>query len=122
MALTVVIFEDDKELADLLKEMMDMKGYDVHNLYSLKKKEWLDADIVLADYRNKIVSFQDVVKAMSQDSIPVLAISGMETGFSPQLVKPFTIEELESKILKVINDNGGAREKRSGGFLRKLGF
>lgn len=122
MALRVAIFEDDKDLADVLKEAMDHSGYDVRNLYSLKTDQWSDCDIVLADFRNNIVLFKDIVTTMSKFNIPVLAISGAETGFSPQLVKPFTLEELEAKILKVVHDRNGNEHGITSGLLRKFGF
>ncbi len=122
MALRVAIFEDDKDLADLLKEIMDQKGYDVVTLYSLKKSDWPDLDIVLADFRNKLVAFQDIVKSMKEVGIPVIAISGADTGFSPELIKPFSIDELESKILETISANGPRKKGIGSVLMRKFGL
>ena len=122
MALRVAIFEDDKDLADLLKEIMDQKGYDVVTLYSLKKSDWPDLDIVLADFRNKLVAFQDIVKSMKEVGIPVIAMSGADTGFSPELIKPFSIDELESKILETISANGPRKKGIGSVLMRKFGL
>jgi DNA-binding NtrC family response regulator len=111
MALRVTIFEDDKDLADVLKEHMDATGFQVENVYSLDAASWDETDIVLADFRNKIVQFDDVRIKCAELNVPLLAISGMETGFVPERVKPFTIEELQSSILEAIKAVRGPRKR-----------
>ncbi|MFN7685435.1 MAG: hypothetical protein ACK5QT_08500 [Oligoflexia bacterium] len=106
MSLKVAIFEDDKELADLLKERMEDRHFEVVNYYSLLDSSWQSSDIVLADFRNKIVPFSEVVDLARQTHLPVIAISGAETQFRPQLLKPFLIDDLEGFVLKVLRDAG----------------
>lgn len=100
MSLKVAIFEDDKDLADLLKEMMEEKDFQVTNYYSMKDPSWTKADIVLADFRNKIVAFKSLVAECQKNGTPIIAISGAETGFKPQLLKPFSIDEMQAVILE----------------------
>ncbi|OYZ18412.1 MAG: hypothetical protein B7Y39_13540 [Bdellovibrio sp. 28-41-41] len=102
MSLTVAIFEDDKDVADLLKEMMETKDFNVMTFYNLKDMNWQNCDIVLGDYKNKIVAFKTLQSECSKRNIPLLAISGDNTDHLPQLLKPFSIEELQSTILETL--------------------
>jgi DNA-binding NtrC family response regulator len=124
MSLKVAIFEDDKDVADLLKEMMERKDYVVTNFYSLKDAAWKDCDVVLGDYRNSIVSFKAIEKECLKDSIPLIAISGEETQYLPQLIKPFSIEELQSVILDQLMKSkkrlGKKEESKDSGFFSSI--
>lgn len=124
MSIQVAIFEDDKDLAEILEERMQLRKFEVASYFNLKDSAWLKSDIVLGDFRNKMVSFQTLSAECKKNGIPIIAISGAETGFEPQLIKPFTIEELEAVILKEMMNasmNTPKREKKSeGGFLSKL--
>jgi DNA-binding NtrC family response regulator len=104
VSLKVAIFEDDKDVADLLKEMMETKDFQVTNFYNLKDLGWESCDIILGDYRNKIVSFKTLQSVCNQKRIPLIAISGADTDYTPQLIKPFSIEDLQSLILKTIQE------------------
>lgn len=100
MSLKVVIFEDDKDFADFIKELMEINHFEVLNCYSLKKDDWHDADVILGDYRNKIVPFANLQIECESKGIPLIAISGADTNYVPQLIKPFEMEDLQSTILK----------------------
>ncbi|MBL7545573.1 MAG: hypothetical protein JNL11_17270 [Bdellovibrionaceae bacterium] len=102
MSLKVAIFEDDKDVADLLKEMMETKDFQVTSYYNLKDHGWHSCDIILGDYRNKIVSFKSLQMECDKKGIPLIAISGAETEYSPQLIKPFAIEDLQAIILDTL--------------------
>jgi len=116
MSIQVAIFEDDKDLAEILQERMQLRKFEVASYFNLKDSAWLKSDIVLGDFRNKMVSFETLSNECRKNGIPIIAISGAETGFQPQLLKPFTIEELEAVILKEMM-NAPKREKKSeGGF------
>lgn len=116
MSLKIAIFEDDKDLADILKAIMETHSFSVDSYYSLKSPSWEQADLVLGDFRNKIVDFEELVEECKKFHIPIIAISGAETGFTPQLLKPFTIEELEAAILKEMMSSKKVREKADQGF------
>ena len=111
MSLKVAIFEDDKDVADLLIEMMEMKDFSVSSFYSLKDKNWSDCDVILGDYRNKIVSFESLKTECGKKGIPLIAISGADTEFVPQLIKPFSIEELQEIILDTLMKSGKSLNK-----------
>lgn len=120
MSLKVAIFEDDKDVADLLKEMMEMKDFTVSSFYNIKDKQWSDYDVILGDYRNKIVPFEALRVECNKKGIPLIAISGADTEFSPQLIKPFSIEELQAIILDTLMKNGkkiGGSKKEESSFF-----
>lgn len=98
----IVIFEDNKELADSLKEFLEMDQFEVMTCYNLKDTAWRSCDIVLGDFRNQIVSFEDLRKECNQLGIPLMAISGAATGYRPELIKPFTTDELKSAMFKTL--------------------
>lgn len=99
MSLKVGIFEDDKELADFLKELLDEHGFEIRVYYSLKESSWESSDVILGDFRNKIVNFETLRILCAEARVPLIAISGDETTYQPQLLKPFTIAELQAAIL-----------------------
>ncbi|MCX7675450.1 MAG: hypothetical protein N2Z70_06435 [Bdellovibrionaceae bacterium] len=105
MKLCLAIFEDDSELTELLQEMLSEHQYQLVPYLSLKQAEWHKIDLVLADYRNTIVSFAEVVKEAKKHGVPVIAISGAHMDHPIQLEKPFTMEELEGLIYKVLGHN-----------------
>lgn len=105
MSLKVAIFEDDKDVADLLTEMMQSRDFEVNSYYSLKDSGWNSCDIVLGDFRNKIVPFKSLQGECLKKNIPIIAISGAETDFVPQLIKPFSIEDLQAIILDTLMKN-----------------
>lgn len=120
MSLKVAIFEDDKDVADLLKEMMEMKDFTVTSFYNLKDKHWGDCDVILGDYRNKIVPFDALKLECHKKGIPLIAISGADTEFTPQLIKPFSIEELQAIILDTLMKSGkklGGNKKEDSSFF-----
>ena len=115
MNLKVAIFEDDTDVADLLKEMMEAKGFQVSCFYNLKDIGWQTCDVILGDYRNKIVSFKSLQSECQTKTIPLIAISGAETDYSPQLMKPFAIEDLQAIILDtLVKSKGGLSNKKLG--------
>lgn len=118
MSLKVGIFEDDKELADFLKILLEKNGFDVKLHYSLKENSWTTMDVILGDFRNKIVEFETLRLSCIQAKVPLIAISGAETTYSPQLIKPFTIDEMQSVILQQMMANRQSISKSSN---RKVG-
>lgn len=113
MSVKVAIFEDDKDVAELLMEMMESKDFKVTNFYNLLDVGWQSADIILGDYRNKIVSFKSLQSECGKRKIPLIAISGADTDFTPQLIKPFSIEELQETILQTLISYKKLMEKKS---------
>ncbi len=109
----IALFEDDDELSELLVDMMRSQGIEVRIYGNLKDDEWHTNDIVLADFRNKFVSFEKIRAESEKKQLPLIAISGDETNFNPQLLKPFTIEELLVLIAETIQKFEQANKQQS---------
>lgn len=102
MALKVAIFEDDKDLADDLKNDLGRKDFSVSLFFSLESKEWLNAEIVLADFRNRLVPFDKIRGLCEKNDRPLIAISGADSNYKPQVLKPFTADQLQRAILSAL--------------------
>lgn len=100
--LKIAIFEDDKDVAELLIEMMETRGFQGASYYNIKDSEWTTCDLVLGDYRNKIVPFKTVATECLKKGLPLIAISGDETEYPLQIIKPFTIDDLQALILETL--------------------
>jgi hypothetical protein len=132
MAVKIVFFEDDFELGALFKESMDASGFLTVPCVDLHSKELLDADIVIGDYRNEIVAFKALEALCRKNKIPLIAISGGEMDYHPQMLKPFLMEDLQGLIFKVLRDapprvRAGKKGERSsedsegeGGFFKDV--
>jgi len=104
----VAIFEDDEDLAYYFQELLEMLNYNVSIHYSKESFHnfgWDNVAIILADYRNHLVHFADVRKEAKERGIPLIAISGGDMDFRPNLQKPFTVEEIQVAIENVIEKN-----------------
>lgn len=111
MGLKVGIFEDDKDLADFLKEVLEEHGFEVALYYGLKDKAWQSSDVVMGDFKNKIVNFESLRQSCLEAGVPLVAISGDETTYSPQLLKPFSIAEMQATILQQMMTNPKSSSK-----------
>jgi hypothetical protein len=115
MSLKVAIFEDDRDLAEALKERLSLIAIEAINCYNLRDDEWREVDVVVADFRNQIVRFDSLRKECQSEGIPLLAISGAEMDYRPQIPKPFTTDELKNGIFEALvhaRENGLIRKKR----------
>jgi len=102
MSLKVGIFEDDQEVAEVIADMIAAKDFSAISFYSFKGDEWKNCDIILGDYRNKIIPFSQLIKECQKNNIPLIAISGGDMDYKPQLIKPFGIDELQSLIFETL--------------------
>lgn len=114
----ILLVEDDSKLRELLKELLENKGYLVFDSGNIKKaKEILKAksiDIILLDIMLPDMNGFDFIKELrkrSNISIIVLTardtkedmIQGLSLGADNYLIKPFEPEELFSQIKKILN-------------------
>ncbi len=100
MSLKIALFEDDKDLADTLRDLMEVNGFQLETFYKIDDPAWRSVDAVVGDFRNKLVSFSLLKKECDAEGIPLVAISGAETGYDPQLLKPFDTEDLKNAIFR----------------------
>lgn len=109
----VLIVEDDREINDLLREMLKKNKYEVcaafSGLEALDKMKYEHFDIVLLDLMLPYMSGDRVLeKIREQSEIPVLVISAKEStqikidllrlGADDYITKPFDIDEVIARI------------------------
>lgn len=104
MKIKIALFEDDEDVAFLLQEMISNKNYEVEIFYNLSNDDWKKADLVLADFRNKLVSFAKIKTICFTQKIPLIAISGDHTTHLPQLIKPFSFEEFNTVAEQILTN------------------
>ncbi|MHA1891182.1 MAG: response regulator [Promethearchaeota archaeon] len=128
--ISIFIIDDDKELADLLKEIMEyweFKIVDVANdgeiAIDFLKKSGVKPDFVLLDYRmpnmngietlkqlKKICPETKIIFTSADDSVKSLAF---EFGAVEFLVKPFDLPYLREIIIKLSMNKHEREQKRS---------
>lgn len=108
----ILVADDEKDVVSLLKDFLEMKGYDVLTAYdgiqaiemSLKKP-----DLILLDINMPDVNGFDVCKKIREYiSCPILfltariedsdKINGFASGGDDYITKPFSLGELEARI------------------------
>lgn len=108
----ILVADDEKDVVSLLKDFLEMKGYDVLTAYdgnqaiemSLKKP-----DLILLDINMPDVNGFDICKKIREYiSCPILfltarvedsdKINGFASGGDDYITKPFSIGELEARI------------------------
>jgi two-component system, OmpR family, response regulator len=114
----VLLLEDDVALSDLLNEHLEDKGYDV--TLCTNGQDALEAlidqkyDIALLDINTPIISGIEVLKTIRNEyknNTPVIILTAyqdtkhlkesFENGVDDYIKKPFDLEELDQRILKL---------------------
>ncbi len=114
-SLNVVIIDDNKELAELIKQYLSNRGFDVkiaenaRDAMSILEKS-KKVDVILMDLMLKDVHGLEMLKSIRSHSkqVVIIIITGikdlntvieaMKAGADDYLVKPFRLGELEEKI------------------------
>ena len=134
MAKSVLIVEDDQNIADLLRLYLEKEGYvaaiaaDGGSGLELFRK--LQPDLVLLDVMLPVLDGWSVLRTIRQDSqVPVIMltargelsdkVSGLKMGADDYITKPFEMKEVLARIEAVLR-RGAAVQETSGG--KKLTF
>jgi DNA-binding NtrC family response regulator len=115
---TVLIVDDSKPMLELIRRstsLMGLNPFAAHNVIdAIEILENTDIDLVITDMNMPGIGGEQLVRYISQhySAIPVLVVTGypdvrnavtvMQLGAIEYLIKPFTMEELESAISKVL--------------------
>lgn len=117
MACKILIIDDDYEILDMLKILLEVEGYEVDTasngftgLEKLKKNSY---DLVLLDLNLPDISGEQVCKAIRKnDSTPIMVLSAKESvtdkvlcleyGADDYLTKPFQNIELLARIKAIL--------------------
>ena len=113
MPRTILIVEDDKNIADLLRLYLEKEGMTCHvagdGLEGLEKFHAVQPDLVMLDIMLPSMDGWSVCRKIRETSkIPIIMltakgeledkVSGLEMGADDYITKPFAIEELLARI------------------------
>ena len=117
MAISVLIVEDDKNIADLLQLYLEKEGYAVTTAgdgeQGLAKFRTIKPDLVLLDLMMPVMDGWAVCKAIRGESqTPVIMltaksetddkVAGLKTGADDYITKPFEMKEVLARIEAVL--------------------
>ena len=134
MAISVLIVEDDRNIAELLQMYLEKEKYTVELAFDggegLSKFRSVKPDLVLLDVMMPVMDGWAVCKAIRAESqVPVIMltakgetedkVSGLRAGADDYVTKPFEMREVLARIEAVLRRSSGlTTEKKS----RKLTF
>ena len=134
MAISVLIVEDDRNIAELLQMYLEKEGYAVTTAFDggqgLSKFRSINPDLVLLDVMMPVMDGWGVCKAIrSESQTPIIMltakgetedkVSGLKFGADDYITKPFEMREVLARIEAVLRRSSGiVAEKKS----RKLTF
>ena len=133
MAVSVLVVEDDKNIAELLQMYLEKEGYAVTVAHDggagLSKFRAIKPDLVLLDVMMPVMDGWSVCKAIrAEDQTPVIMLTakgetddkvqGLRTGADDYITKPFEMKEVLARIHAVLRRTGGEEESRE----KKLSF
>ena len=117
--LNVVVVDDNKELAEIIKQYLSKRGFDVIIAESAKEtmsilEKSKRVDVILLDIMLKDANGLDLLKSIrahSKQAVIIIitgikdlntVIEAMKAGADDYLVKPFRLGELEEKINEIL--------------------
>ena len=129
MALSVLIVEDDHNIAELLQMYLEKEGYAVTVAFDggagLSKFHAIGPDLVLLDVMMPVMDGWAVCKAIRAESqTPIIMltakgetndkVSGLRAGADDYITKPFEMKEVLARIEAVLRRSGATTtEKKS---------
>ena len=134
MAISVLVAEDDKNIADLLQMYLEKEGYAVtiasDGGQALAKFRAIAPDLVLLDLMMPVMDGWSVCKAIREESqTPVIMltaksetddkVAGLKSGADDYITKPFEMKEVLARIEAVLRRaDRGSQESA----VRRLSF
>ncbi len=129
MAISVLIVEDDRNIAELLQMYLEKEGYAVTTAgdggQGLAKYRAIKPDLVLLDVMMPVMDGWEVCKAIRAESdTPIIMltaksetndkIQGLKTGADDYITKPFEMKEVLARVEAVLRRTAGvSTEKKS---------
>ena len=123
MAVSVLVVEDDKNIAELLQMYLEKEGYAVTVAHDggagLSKFRAIQPDLVLLDVMMPVMDGWSVCKAIRTESQkPILMltakgetddkVTGLKSGADDYITKPFEMKEVLARIEAVLRRSGSA--------------
>ena len=134
MAVSVLVVEDDKNIAELLQMYLEKEGYAVTVAHDggagLSKFRSIKPDLVLLDVMMPVMDGWSVCKSIrSESQIPVIMLTakgetddkvqGLRTGADDYITKPFEMKEVLARIEAVLRRTSGSTAEKK---VRRLVF
>lgn len=126
MATSVLIVEDDRNIAELLQMYLEKEGYAVtcaqDGGQGLSKFRSIKPDLVLLDVMMPVMDGWSVCRAIRADSqVPIIMltakgetddkVTGLKSGADDYVTKPFEMKELLARIESVLRRSLSTTEK-----------
>lgn len=123
--ITILIIEDEKQIARFLELELKHEGYTVEIEYDgrrgLKKAEENEPDLILLDIMLPGINGMEVCRRIRQFSeVPVIMLTakdettdkvmGLDIGANDYVTKPFVIEELLARIRAVLRNRNQSKQ------------
>ena len=123
MAISVLVVEDDRNIAELLQLYLEKEGYAVtvaaDGGQGLTKFNAIQPDLVLLDVMMPVMDGWSVCKAIRAESqTPIIMLTakgetddkviGLKTGADDYITKPFEMKEVLARIEAVLRRSGNA--------------
>ncbi len=123
----ILVIEDEEHVRQLVSRLLEKNDYEVETasdgLDGLRRLEELEPDLIIADVMMPNLDGLTFTKALKSRretrSIPIIfltaksdplsMIEGINVGAKFYITKPFQIEDVLSKVNKVLNDKSGIR-------------
>jgi len=128
---SILLVEDEENLHEALKLNLELEGYDVTSAFdgaaALKAVETEYFDLIILDVMLPEMDGISVAESIriGNNEVPILILSaknssadrvlGLKKGADDYLTKPFNLEELLLRVLKLINKNKKLQDKSSVG-------
>ena len=127
MALSVLIVEDDRNIAELLQMYLEKEGYAVTVAFDggagLSKFRAIGPDLVLLDVMMPVMDGWAVCKTIRAESkTPVIMltaksetedkVSGLKAGADDYITKPFEMREVLARIEAVLRRTNGVTDQK----------
>ena len=134
MATSVLVVEDDKNIADLLQLYLEKEGYAVtvaaDGGLGLEKFRAIQPDLVLLDVMMPVMDGWQVCRTIrSESEVPVIMltaksetddkITGLKSGADDYITKPFEMREVLARIEAVLRRSDRGEQKKD---VRRLHF
>ena len=134
MAVSVLVVEDDRNIAELLQMYLEKEGYAVTTAFDggqgLAKFRAIKPDLVLLDVMMPVMDGWGVCKAIRAESqTPVIMltakgetddkVAGLKSGADDYITKPFEMREVLARVEAVLRRTSGGNAETK---LRKLTF
>ncbi len=135
MAVSVLVVEDDKNIAELLQMYLEKEGYAVTVAHDggagLSKFRTIQPDLVMLDVMMPVMDGWSVCKAIRAESqTPVIMltakgetddkVTGLKTGADDYITKPFEMKEVLARIEAVLRRSGSTAAAKKN--ARRLSF